>query len=109
MRMRAPCSALMLLSGISLFLACGKPGVPKNVLLVTLDAVRADHLGCYGYRTDVTPHIDALAEESAAFTRAFTPVPMTLPSHASILTGTHPLHQERYLRTGNHLREVLFG
>jgi arylsulfatase A-like enzyme/Flp pilus assembly protein TadD len=61
-----------------------------NVLLISIDTLRADHLGCYGYRSGVSPTIDRLARESIVFDRAFTPVPLTLPAHVSMLTGTYP-------------------
>lgn len=84
--------ATALLSGSSLLLSsCQKAPAHLNLLLVTLDTVRADRMGCYGYRFDTTPNIDRLAKEGVVFTRAFTPVPVTLPSHATLLTGTHPL------------------
>ena len=73
--------------------ACGgDEGMPTgpNVLLVTLDTTRADRLGCYGYAAARTPAIDALAEAGARFDAARSPVPLTLPSHASLLTGVHP-------------------
>jgi arylsulfatase A-like enzyme/Flp pilus assembly protein TadD len=63
---------------------------PFSILLITLDTVRADHIGAYGYRRGRTPSIDALAAEGIRFARAQTPVPLTLPAHASILTGTYP-------------------
>jgi arylsulfatase A-like enzyme/cytochrome c-type biogenesis protein CcmH/NrfG len=62
-----------------------------NVVLITIDTLRADHLGCYGYRRIKTPNIDALAADSARFAYAFTPVPVTLPSHSAMLTGTYPM------------------
>ena len=62
-----------------------------DVLLVTIDTLRADHLGSYGYRGAATPVIDALAATGARFVEVITPVPLTLPSHASILTGDTPL------------------
>jgi arylsulfatase A-like enzyme/Flp pilus assembly protein TadD len=62
-----------------------------NVVVITIDTLRADHLGCYGYKQIHTPNIDALAADSARFARAFTPVPVTLPSHTVIFTGTYPL------------------
>lgn len=61
-----------------------------NVVLFTLDTLRADRLGCYGYQGVETPAIDALAAGGVRFAHAVTPVPMTLPSHASIMTGTYP-------------------
>ncbi len=64
------------------------PGM--NVLLFTLDTTRADHLGCYGYPRIRTPNIDALAAEGVLFRNATAQVPLTLPSHSSIFTGTYP-------------------
>ena len=63
-----------------------------NVLLLTIDTLRADHLGCYGYHGVETPHIDRLAEDGVLFINATCQVPLTLPSHCSILTGTYPMH-----------------
>lgn len=73
-----------------LFSACAAD--PPNVLLITVDTIRADHVGCYGYSEPTTPNIDRLAEEGVVFTNAFATNPITLPSHASILSGTYPLH-----------------
>ncbi len=61
-----------------------------NVLLITLDTTRADRLGCYGHSAAHTPHLDALAGGGALFERAFAPAPLTLPSHATMLTGLYP-------------------
>ncbi len=63
---------------------------PLNVLLITLDTTRADRLGCYGYSLARTPVLDRLAREGVVFERAYAPVPLTLPSHASMLTGLYP-------------------
>ena len=49
-------------------------------------------MGCYGHEAIETPHIDRLASEGTLYERAYTPVPITLPSHLSILTGTYPAH-----------------
>src|SRR6202049_640791 len=62
-----------------------------NVVVVTIDTLRADHLGCYGYKQIRTPNIDALAAEGARFERAYTAVPVTLPSHTVMFTGTYPM------------------
>ena len=62
-----------------------------NVVVVTIDTLRADHLGCYGYKQIRTPNIDALAAEGTRFERAYTAVPVTLPSHTAIFTGTYPM------------------
>ena len=63
---------------------------PKNLLLVSLDTVRADHLGCYHDGAAQTPAIDALAASGLRFEQASTVVPLTLPAHASLMTGTFP-------------------
>ena len=74
-----------------------------NVIFITIDTLRADHLGCYGYKQVQTPNIDALAQSSARFTRAFTPVPITLPSHTAIFTGSFPMATGMHDFSGNRL------
>src|SRR5690349_19715734 len=64
---------------------------PPSVVLITLDTVRADHLACYGYGRIETPAIDALALKGLRFNHAYAQVPLTLPSHTVILTGTYPM------------------
>ncbi len=59
--------------------------------MVTVDTLRADHLGCYGYFRDTSPCIDALAGEGVLFERAFAPMSTTLPSHISLMTSLQPL------------------
>ena len=63
---------------------------PPNVILITIDTVRADHVGCYGAKDIQTPTLDSLAHEGIVFDRAISQVPLTWPSHAVILTGTYP-------------------
>jgi arylsulfatase A-like enzyme len=66
-------------------------GVDKpNVVLITLDTTRADHLGCYGYSPPTTPNTDALAGQGVLFAHASSVAPLTLPAHSSILTGMQP-------------------
>src|SRR6195256_5324613 len=74
------------------FAAAQTPGksVP-NVVLITIDTLRAAHVGCYGYKQIKTPTIASLAADGARFARAFTVVPVTLPSHTAMLTGTYPM------------------
>ena len=67
----------------------GKP-VAQNVVLITIDTLRADHVGAYGWTRARTPTLDALAREGVVFDRAYAAAPITLPSHASILTGRYP-------------------
>lgn len=64
----------------------GKP----NVILITIDTLRADHVGCYGAQNVKTPTLDGLARDGVVFERAISQVPLTWPSHAVILTGTYP-------------------
>ena len=73
---------------------CGRGSEVRdaNLVLFTLDTVRADHLGCYGDRAAVTPWLDRLAAEGIRFAQASSPVPLTLPSHTSVLTGLLPPH-----------------
>jgi choline-sulfatase len=61
-----------------------------SILLITLDTTRADRLGSYGYAGAVTPNLDRLASDGVRFERALSPVPLTLPAHASLLTGRQP-------------------
>jgi arylsulfatase A-like enzyme len=65
---------------------------PHHVLLVSIDTLRADHVGSYGYAKPTTPHLDALAAEAIVFENASTTAPWTLPAHASLLTGLYPSH-----------------
>ena len=62
-----------------------------NVVLITIDTLRADHVGCYGDQQIKTPNIDGLAADGTRFERAFAVVPVTLPSHTTMLTGTYPM------------------
>jgi arylsulfatase A-like enzyme/Flp pilus assembly protein TadD len=61
-----------------------------SVILITIDTLRADHVGCYGAQMVKTPTLDALAHDGVVFERAISQVPLTWPSHAVILTGTYP-------------------
>jgi len=91
-----------ILAALTLVLpACGRGATPRtaapdsttrpNVLLVTIDTVRADRLGCYGHAGAATPVLDGLAARGVRFATAIAHVPLTGPSHASILTGLGPL------------------
>lgn len=91
MRVAAACVLALALS------SCQKPhsklNSPQgNLLLITLDTVRADHLGAYGYRAAETPAMDRLAREGVRFDHASSAAPLTLPSHATILSGLTPPH-----------------
>ena len=88
MKLPAPilCLSLLLLFG------CGRGGGPerKNLLLVLVDTLRADRLGCYGNERGLSPHIDELAGQGLVFARASSHAPWTLPSTASLLTSLYP-------------------
>ena len=81
--------------------AASKPSL--NVVVITIDTLRPDHLGCYGYKQIRTPNIDALAASGIRFERAFTSVPVTLPSHTVIFTGTYPTYSGIHDFAGNKL------
>jgi arylsulfatase A-like enzyme len=81
-------AGLLVLACPLLCLACGEE--PRDLVLVSVDTLRADHLGAYGDGRGLTPHLDALAAESIRYERAYAPVPLTLPSLAGLLTGHHP-------------------
>src|SRR5256885_1843019 len=71
--------------------AVSAPVAAPNLVVITVDTLRADHLACYGYKQIRTPNIDALAADGARFERAYTAVPVTLPAHTVIFTGTYPM------------------
>ncbi len=80
---------LCVLLAASALVACSSGSKP-NVLLITLDTTRADRLGCYGYAKAETPALDGLAAAGARFEHAYAQVPLTLSSHATLLTGKYP-------------------
>ena len=88
----------MFLAAIALCLPCpaqttvkraARPARP-NVLLITIDTLRADRVGAYGAMNVATPAVDGLAKDGILFERAIAQVPLTLPSHAGIMTGMYP-------------------
>jgi arylsulfatase A-like enzyme len=83
--------ALVLALALSVEPVAGAVRRDLNVLLITIDTVRADRLGCYGYAAAGTPNLDRLAAEGVRFANAYAQVPLTLPSHCSIMTGTYPV------------------
>jgi arylsulfatase A-like enzyme/Tfp pilus assembly protein PilF len=101
----APClfSLALLLAPVLFLPTAAAAEEPINVLLVTIDTVRADRVGCYGYKQARTPHIDRLAAEGVRFEKAYTPVPVTLPAHAVLFTGTHPMVTGMHDFSGNRL------
>ncbi len=86
----APGAVRATLATLALAAGCA-PAEPEerrpNVLLISIDTLRADHLGCYGYGRATSPRIDALAAEGALFEQAISTTSWTLPAHAALLTG----------------------
>src|SRR5262245_26173753 len=84
---------LLVAAAATILCGCGgatPPPPARYVLLVTIDTARADHFPCARQGEPGTPHVDALAVAGAGFTNAITPVPLTRPAHASIMTGRLP-------------------
>jgi arylsulfatase A-like enzyme len=92
-------SRIVVLACVLTVTSCGRPAPPPryNVLLISLDTVRRDVLGCYGRRpahaplTSPTPNLDALARDGVLMRDAYAPSSWTLPSHLSMMTGEPPL------------------
>jgi arylsulfatase A-like enzyme len=85
-RARALVLSLVALAGS----ACRPAPERRNLIVISIDSLRADHVGCYGYAAPTTPSLDRLAAEGVVFRRAYAPSPWTLPSHASLFTGLEP-------------------
>lgn len=84
--------SVMLVLVVFLTASCGSKKYDKpNILLITVEAMRPDHLGVFGYQRDAAPFISSLAKEGLVFKRVVTPQPLTSGSHAAILTSQHPL------------------
>lgn len=81
----------LLLAGSAASIGCSaEPWRPPDIILISIDTLRADHLPTYGYERPTAPRIDALAAQSMVFERAYSVAPHTLPAHTSLFTGLHP-------------------
>ena len=108
---------LLVITGLALLLLsrCGNSSKEiNNVILISIDTCRADYLSCYGYPRETTPNIDNLAKEGILFENVISPVPLTLPAHCSMLTGTippyhgvHDNHDYRLSESNTTLAEIL--
>lgn len=80
-----------------------------NIVLITINTLRADHLSCYGYERKTTPNIDAIAEKGIIFKNVIAPSSWTAPSMASLFTSTYPLNHGVIHRIKNRIekKEVL--
>jgi arylsulfatase A-like enzyme/Flp pilus assembly protein TadD len=103
-------AAFGLLSAVYIVANRGGAAVPParaepkpNVIFITVDTLRADHLGCYGYAAIQTPNIDQLARTGARFTQAYTAIPVTLPAHTALFTGAYPMATGMHDFSGNKL------
>ena len=79
---------------VCLSITCGREQHPVNVMIIGVDTLRRDHLGCYGYERDTSPNIDRLAAQSVLFEDAVAPSPWTLPSFVSAFTSLYPAQHE---------------
>src|SRR3954464_3688355 len=83
--------AIAAIAGVAVWWSQRPPAAaPRNLILITIDTLRADHVGAYGAATAATPTLDALARGGARFDQVQTAVPLTGPAHATILTGQYP-------------------
>lgn len=104
MKLRAiPAFLLAAVLFVILFTGTAAAQEPPNILLITLDTVRADRIGCYGYAGARTPNMDGLAAQGIRFSKAYTPVPITLPSHSVMFTGNYPMQTGMHDFSGNRL------
>lgn len=89
-----PCWLFLLSAMLILLTGCegGDAVKPTNLILVSIDTLRADHLGCYGYAKPTSPAIDAFSAKGVLFNNVSATSPWTLPSHSSLLTGLYPRH-----------------
>ena len=91
--------------GLAMLVRCGQQSRPfDNVVLVTIDTLRADHLGSYGYPRSISPFMDSLAEQGVRFDRAISSSSHTGPAHASLFTAQYPA-RHRVLVNGVQLAE----
>jgi arylsulfatase A-like enzyme len=100
MRVRPPQLAALGLAVLALVWACAPRGADpdgRGVLVIAIDALRADHTSVLGYDRPTTPTLEALAREGVVFTEAFTSAPQMLPAHVALLTGCEPLVARRFL------------
>jgi arylsulfatase A-like enzyme len=81
---------IVVVTSVAAMVACGGEDRPLNVVLIGVDTLRPDHLGCYGYDRHTSPNIDRLAEEGILYRNAVSQCPWTLPSFATVLTSLYP-------------------
>ncbi|HEX8170019.1 MAG TPA: sulfatase [Thermoanaerobaculia bacterium] len=82
--------AALLLVAVTSLVASLAHAAPPHVVLISIDTLRADHVGAYGYAQPTSPFLDARAKDGLLFEHVLVPIPATTPSHGSMLTGVHP-------------------
>ena len=87
---RMPGTLLVALAFVAMIAGCGEVPEPPCVLMIAIDTLRPDHLGCYGYGRPTSPNLDELASGGVLFENAYSQAPWTLPSFASVFTSLYP-------------------
>jgi arylsulfatase len=106
-------AAIVLAGALLAACGCARRSPPPSLLLITIDTLRADHLGTYGYARPTSPRLDELARQAVVFEKAYATLPRTTQSIATLLTGLYPKHHQArglfsYLPPGNTtLAEIL--
>jgi arylsulfatase A-like enzyme len=103
--LRAVGPAALIASGV-LLLGCVRESPPPNLLLISVDTTRGDHLSVYGYERRTTPNLEFLAAEGVRFREAYAPAPTTGPSHATMFTSLAPI-THRVVKNGRQLQPSL--
>jgi arylsulfatase A-like enzyme/tetratricopeptide (TPR) repeat protein len=93
------------LSSLGLYYYLSQDNEIKNVIIISMDTTRADHLSCYRFDKNTTPNIDALAADGVLFENTISPVPLTLPAHCSMMTGTFPFFHKVFANIDSRLSE----
>lgn len=107
MKYNAVLSWLMIFLFLMVFSSCSEQEVSSkpDIILITIDTVRSDHVGAYGYERNTTPFIDSLAEQGTVFKHTITPIPITGGGHATIITGLHPVTHQLLTNGNDYLKE----
>jgi arylsulfatase len=79
---------------------------PKKIILILIDTLRADHLGCYGYKRNTSPNIDEFAKVGIKFDWPFAPITYTVPSITSLFTGKYPSHHCTMFSNGAPVKSI---
>ena len=83
-------AAIAIVAVLLLIQLCTPSTSPRHIILISIDTLRADYLSCYGDNRNLTPNIDKFAADGLLFKKVVAPVPLTLPSHTTMFTGTNP-------------------